>query len=250
MLPDFIKKYSFNEIDSATESPGIYAWYAKLPAGLADWKSDFDETGKDLGESKLRNLLLFHSNKYNPPEYQLTAKSNFELQWLGQLTPQLTSSFDKYLRSDKEEDWDLKNNEKIKEIKNIQKPFKKEKNRALLVKVLENCCPFLSSPIYIGKSENLKRRLKEHASEIKKFSKALSAEPQKRANLLKYIQNERATFAARAIALGFIPEQLFVFTFDLGVFESKKCSQAELHELACTIEWLLNRWHRPVAGRI
>ena len=178
MLPSYIKKFDFNEVDDAPSTPGIYAWYAKLHIGVADWRKNIDHNNIDLGEMNLRQLLSLHSGKHDPPNYQVKAKSNFELEWQGELKPQLAQSFDKYLSSGSEDTWQIEDKQKLKEIKKIQIPFKREKTRATLVKLLEASTPFFASPIYIGKSDNIKRRLKEHVDSIKKFSKALSTTPQ------------------------------------------------------------------------
>ncbi len=250
MLPPYIKCFDFNEVENAPSAPGVYAWYAKLQIGIADWRSNFDHNNNDLGEFNLRQLLVLHSGKFDPPKYQIKAKSNFELEWKGELTPQLAQSFDKYLANGNEADWKIEDKNKLKEVKKIQLPFKKEKTRATLVKMLEETCPFFSSPIYIGKSDNIKRRLKEHADDIKKFSRALSSEPEKRQILIEHIRNNESSFAARVTALGFAPEQLRVYVFDLQELEDGNYSNDELETFASTIEWLLNRWHRPIAGRI
>ena len=250
MLPEYIKKYDFNEIDNAPSSPGIYAWYAKLHIGVADWRENIDHNNNDLGEINLRQLLALHSGKHDPPNYEMKAKSNFELEWQGELKPQLAQSFDKYLTTESEDAWQIDDKQKLKEIKKIQIPFKKEKTRATLVRLLEASTPFFASPIYIGKSDNIKRRLKEHTDSIKKFSRALSVEPEKRDLLIETIRNSESTFAARVTALGFAPEQLQVYVFDLPEFQDGKYSKDDFDAFASTIEWLLNRWHRPIAGRI
>lgn len=251
MLPQWIKRFGFNEIDLEPNTPGIYAWYSKLEAGVADWRKNVDEvTGIDSGELNIKRLLLLHSIKYNPPEYKIEARTSFELQWQGELKAQLANSFDKYLKSDDAESWQIKDKEELEDIKKLQKPLKAERSRANLIEILNECTPFFSAPIYIGRSDDVSRRLKEHTDLIRRFARVVSADPSKRDDIVEHIKTNKSNFAARVTALGFSPEQLEVFVFDFGVLLSDGYSTDELVNLSHTVEWLLNRWHRPIAGRI
>src|SRR5262245_14690168 len=133
MLPRGIGHYDFDSVNKAPEAPGIYAWYAKLSAGLADWRRVLGADQKtDLGESNFRKLLLLHSKKFDPMPYDVVAKSSFELVWSGKLEPQLADSFDRILN---EGGVDTLDEQQKEEARQVQQPFKKEKTRCLLAEL-------------------------------------------------------------------------------------------------------------------
>jgi len=241
-----IAHFDFSDLHSAPKGPGIYAWYAKLPAGAADWKRILDEaTGEDLGEKRLRELILLHCHKFNPPAFDVTAISSYEVEWSGRLEPQLAASLEAVLRPDAESSPD---NEAYRAFKNV---LKKEKSRAALVELISKASPVFSAPIYVGTSKHIRKRLLEHADRIRKFAAAIAAEPDERAEIVKYLKSEKgkSDFAARITAMEFAPEQLEVYTMDVTNLAYAAHSTDDFAALAATLEWLLNRWHRPIAGR-
>jgi hypothetical protein len=248
-LPAEIERFDFDAVNKAPQSPGVYAWYAKLSAGLADYRRDMAPDWKtDLGEKNLRRLLLLHSRKFNPVPYDLLARSSFELTWTGKLEPQLAASLDRILN---EHGIDELEDEERTKAERVQVPFRREKTRSILVGLIERATPFLTAPIYIGTSDDLRRRLDEHTTRINQFANALEAEPEKREVLLQHIRTKASNFAARVTALELAPEQLEVYTLDVKrMAAGHNVSTDELEALAAALEWLLNRWHRPLAGRI
>jgi hypothetical protein len=248
-LPLGIERFDFDAVNKAPESPGVYAWYAKLSAGLADYRRNMAPDQKtDLGEKNLRKLLLLHSRKFDPVPYDLVAQSSFELTWTGKLEPQLAASLDRILNQHGIDELEV---DERKQAERVQVPFKQEKTRSILVDLIGRATPFLTAPIYIGTSDDLRRRLGEHTRLINQFANLLAAEPDKRELLLERIRTKASNFAARVTALELAPEQLEVYTLDVKQMSAgHTVSQEELEAVAAALEWLLNRWHRPLAGRI
>lgn len=248
MLPDGIQRFDYDGVHRAPESPGVYAWYAQVTAGLADWRRVPDEEQQcDLGERNLRNLLLSHSRKFNPPAFDVTATTSFELEWKGQISPELAGSIDRRLSDPEEEGLDPEEKRRRQEIR---RPFRSERARATLVKLLRHATPFFSAPIYIGTSHNLRERLLRHTQRINLFAEAIAREPEKRDLVVESIRSGRTDFAARVTAMGFAPEQLEVYVLDAKQVAEGEWTKDDLTALAAALEWLLNRWHRPIAGRI
>jgi hypothetical protein len=247
-----IDRFDFNSVNLAPESPGVYAWYARFPAGYADYVRDMAADGTtDLGEQKLRQLLLLHSRKFEPEGYKIEATSTFETVWKGRLHPQTAERMDRVLSGVgiDESVWGSK--EEAQNISAIQRPFRRQTTRHLLVELIKHAAPFLASPIYIGTTDNLRRRLGEHTSRILQLAEYMASQSERREQALQEIRAKGSTFAARVTALEMAPEHLEVYTLDVGKFsEEHKLNSNETADLAAALEWLLNRWHRPIAGRI
>lgn len=251
-LPHGISRYDLDAVNTATTSPGVYAWYAKLDVGPADYRRDLAGDGQqDLGELKLRELLLRHSVKFAPLPYQASAQSSFGLKWIGSLEPALQSNIERMLRQQDSENEDDTEEEKTKTQK-IQALFKTQITRHLLIELLKSASPFLTAPIYIGTTDNLQRRLKEHVRDILAFCDYFADYPERREQVLAKIRNGRQPdFAVRVTALELGPDQLEVYTLDAKKLTSQHdVSDEDLAALAACVEWLLNRWHRPLAGRM
>jgi hypothetical protein len=245
-----IARFDFDCVNQAPTTAGIYAWYAKLDAGVADYRRTLATDGlTDLGGKHLRQFLLRHSHKFAPTPYHATAKASFELTWTGKLEPQLATSLERVLG---EEGLDELGEKERKQAERIQLPFRREKTRHLLVQLLKHATPFLAAPIYIGTSDNLRRRLVEHTRAILQLRDIIARAPEKREEILQSVRDGKATnFAGRTTALELGPTELEAYTLDVrrlcGAYE---VTTEELESLATCVEWLLNRWHRPLAGRI
>lgn len=252
VLPDGISRYDLDSVNKALPHPGVYAWYAKLDVGLADYRRDVAGDGQtDLGEQKLREVLLRHSVKFEPLPYRASAQSSFGLKWTGSLEPVLQSKIQRVLRQQENDDADDDEEEKAKKRK-IQAPFKTQDTRHILIELLKRASPFLTAPIYIGTTDNLRRRLNEHAKAIIRFCDYFAEHPEKRDPVLAKIRDgSQQDFAIRVTALELGPAQLEVYTLDTKlVAKHLRMSDDDLVALASCVEWLLNRWHRPLAGRM
>lgn len=246
-----MKKYRLNEIDGLPARPGIYAWYASVQIGTSDWEKILDSTGKDTGKDNLKNLLSRHTQRFSPPSVNVTINGSFRDSWSGRVSPERYSRFVDAINA----------NPSAEELDNFQFPtkemervFDKEIARARLARLLtEVSTPLFASPLYIGKSDNLKQRISEHSREIEKWHSVAKRDPSNRDKIKTKIFNGRANdqipdiFATRAVACGFTPENLEIYIFDIS--EELQIPIEQAKDLAAIFEWFLNTWNRPIFGR-
>ncbi|MFV1942557.1 hypothetical protein VPH49_17215 [Pseudomonas luteola] len=138
--------------------------------------------------------------------------------------------------------------------KALEKALSSESSRSRLNELLLTATPVFSSPLYIGKSINLKNRIAEHVRVLSKFSALASSNPDFLNKLRNKLNNPNSeeinpdiTFGVRAIAAGFNLDHLRVFILDVEEASGLQGDKA----LAATeaLEWLLNTWNRPILGR-
>ncbi len=248
-VPDALRHlcvFSCLNVDDAPEEPGLYAWYGLLNAGECDWKMLLVE-GEDRGNDASRNLLQRHTARSSSPPLKLQARGTFSAHWTGELrdasSERLTAVlWGKHMNIQQ----DLGASDDDKYHQKLQEVLLSEKLREKLFFILQVATPILSAPIYIGVATNLRIRLKQHTDALFKLAHAspneLSAEDRKR-----LIEDGR--FAARAIGMGFSPDNLSVWTLGLDAVYSGGENTEVLRKVAETAEWLLNRWHKPLLGR-
>lgn len=241
----------FSELSQAPVGPGIYAWYVTLPVGPADLIRDImPGTGVDRGEQQLRDVLARHSQKHVPPPLNVTAQAAFQSVFAGTLKSTLNKTFADELEpsgdasGQTEEGYDAVGRQDLKFV------LKQQRTRKALVDLLGAATPYLTAPIYIGTSGRLRTRLAQHADELERLWDALGKDPSLRDRMDQIVQSKKSTFAVRAIALGFSPDQLTVQILDAREVLEGDFSEDQLKMLATASEWLLNRWHRPIAGRL
>ena len=244
--------YSLTEVDSVPPEIGVYAWYACPSIGAADWlKATDPATEDDLGTERLHNLLIAYTRKLDPSSFWIEARSSFQYTWRGQLNPSLMTEYDTTFVSPREtaESSDVPKGERDRARK-IWKSLQTQKRRGALTELITKSNPDLSSPIYIGKSKNMRDRVTTHAKTFRKYSDALSAEPHRRDEMLEYIRSSDKNFGARAAALNFSADELFVVPCTIKENVSASLNEAEQEQIAESFEWLLNRWFRPICGRL
>jgi hypothetical protein len=244
----YYRSFSIATVSQAPKATGLYAWYAKLNAGIKDWELDI-VNGSDAGVNRLRSLLKRHTERYYVRELDATAMGAFSETWSGKLYDQTAEVLQSALadnRSFKDNvDYDTKRAPKLQLT--LESPDK----RLLMVKALEAALPIMSSPIYIGVADCLNTRLSNHAREINRFTSVVIKDPDSRQRLR---ESRKTSFAVRAIAAGFAPEHLQVWTFNLDelIVDLEKELGGEICDsrvIAEAVEWVLNRWHRPYLGR-
>ena len=129
----------------------------------------------------------------------------------------------------------------------LQASLESRDARLLMVKALEIAMPVLSAPIYVGVATCLNTRLSQHVNDINKLSSAVNDDPEVRQRLR---EKGKSNFAQRAVAAGFTPESLQVWTCNLDLLiEDLESQSHDARAVAEAVEWLLNRWHRPYLGR-
>lgn len=233
------EKYKLDKISHAPECIGIYAWYACLDMRAPDWSCNTDETGEDLANQRTRDIVNNHSKKYQPLEFDLIGKSNFNQKWVGNLSPQLSSFFDE----------NLNQNDRT-ESTFLSDTFSTEKTRKHLAHLLKSSMPIFASPLYIGKSNNIRSRLQSHASTLKQIYNIIKDDDPRKEEIIERIKQDGANFGARAIAAGFTPDDLFVYVINIESICAAGMKRKEIEKICSSYEWLLNRWHRPLLGRL
>jgi hypothetical protein len=240
----YYQLFSLETVSQAPKVSGLYAWYAGLNAGLKDWELEIVD-GIDIGTDRLRSLLKRHTDRYCFSELETTALGAFSQTWTGQLQDQTANSLRSVLAAptniQEQDSYDQKRAPKL------QSTLESRDKRRLMVKALEMALPVLSAPIYVGVADCLHTRLSQHVREIYQLTNTVLNDPASRERLRK---EKKTNFALRAIAAGFSPENLQVWTFNLDLLmEELENKTQDARTVAEAVEWVLNRWHRPYLGR-
>lgn len=235
-----ILKLGFNDISQAPATPGIYAWYGELRVGPEDlMRRPHPDTKEDEGEQLFRQLLSQHSTRHSPPALDVTARAAFGSNYTGQLESTLPDLF----REKVENGGDKKG-------RVIAAALKSEPQRRALLQVLEQASPIFAAPIYIGTSDDLRSRLQQHRSQVEALAELVANDPSQAETVRARARSTDATFAQRTIALDFKPDHLVVYVLPVDRVVTGHFSPSSLNHLAQAAEWFLNRWHRPLAGKL
>lgn len=228
--------YQFLEVSRAPDSPGLYAWYGSLALFPADYKDDI-VGGVNFGISRLRESLARHTARFDPRPRRLSGRSEFGARWRGQLQDSGRAAIrSKIIRPDASS---------AGIDSSIRTATSDETLRKELVSLLQGAQPTLAAPLYIGVTNSLRRRLREHVDLYNELKDAILRDPDRLADLKRSIENERTDFAHRLVAAEFEPENLSVFAWPY----TTSLSSAKTDSILRSAEWLLNRWHRPLLGR-
>ncbi|CAM2341019.1 hypothetical protein [Burkholderia vietnamiensis] len=246
------QRFDPTELDKVPASPGVYAWYAKPQIGAADWSKALDHNGDDIGEATLRSLLAKHTSRFAPISLRVRAHHAFRDSWAGRLT---SATFDRHVSALNKKDFQEEEEKLLRLPKaSMQKVLSSETQRGRLSKLItEVAAPLLSSPVYIGKSDDLRRRISEHVANLGKWHILVQRNSIYREKMRDALfggdrnYSVPDEFSTRAIAAGFSPDNLEIYV--LNIAEALGVSNNLALELAETLEWLLNTWHRPILGR-
>ncbi len=240
------KKFTCSTVSQAPESPGLYAWYSKVDIGDSDYVKQIFE-GKDEGATRFRASLARHTGRHNLPDMHVHIHSSFESEWKATISELTTERFVETLYGNPPVDEQAEQGIK-KRLAALDKSFETQKTRQLFKRILEDSVPIFASPIYIGVSDNLRRRLTEHVQYLQRLARALDREPQQREDLRRSA-SQSGLFAARALAAGFDENLLEVHIQDFSEFAGGEFTVEQLRDIAGSAEWVLNRWHKPYLGR-
>lgn len=239
---------AFGDIETASERPGLYAWYGQLYAPIADYRRDVDaESGSDRGERRFRALLAKHTLRYQALPLAISARGNFGIGWRGLLRDTNRDELQALLLGDVDPD-SLSDEDKGANT-NLAWAVRDEKRRAVLAAILSQATPLLAAPIYIGVTKNIRARLRKHVSLYRSLVDAIGTDQEKLAALQLRVEQEGLEFAHRAVAMDFRPDHLYVATYEIDLARSGDHTTDELRNIVGVAEWLLNRWHRPFAGK-
>jgi hypothetical protein len=235
LLPH-LKRFTVAGVQNAPAVPGIYAWYSVLSLGPKDWEVDID-AGVDRGIGRLRMALSRHTARFAVPALEVIARGRFTASWRGEVQSDGSHELSEGLLNDQDEE---------EGAGALAKVLSAPALRSALVRVISAATPVLAAPLYIGVTDDLNRRLGEHASSLQKSLEAVARDPSARGRLLK----SDKSFAFRAVGSGFTLDHLEVWAIDLGALVgNQQLSPSEIRTLAEACEWLLNRWHRPLHGK-
>lgn len=246
-----IERFDSRTIAKAPSCVGLYAWYGRLDAGLKDWELEL-VNGIDAGVYRFTKLLQQHTSRYQAPPLKTKAKGSFAITYEGSLEERSLNFLQTILNREERFSFEFDENDSNETTRNKTKAkhlhdtVDRHKTRGWLVDVLRITTPILSSPVYIGVSENLNNRLGTHLKELRDLSEATKHNPTNRESLLNA---PKSSFASRAIGMGFSTESLEVWTLNLETALGVSNDPASLRTMAEAAEWLLNRWHRPTLGR-
>lgn len=219
-----------SDLSCVPHGPGIYAWYGVPNPGKGDYAQVTGLDGEDRGSRVFVEFLQRHTERLRPPELAVTARGGFWAEWSGVLReeghPRIAAAL-------QEAGADAEGPARL------QKSLQDEKTRQVLAEALQVAAPMAASPLYIGVATSLADRLSTHMRWVGKSLQALDTSgeiPESWAN---------QHFGARAVRAGFRPSTLWV-----GILAIEgDLPPAILRDCAEALEWLLNRWYRPLLGR-
>lgn len=223
-----MNQYTWSEIKEIPNKPGIYAWYYNPE--LTEF--DIDKTIINLKESKgnINDSALYKIVKDFLEEYifKYFLEDPYNVLLKGALKPEYNGQIEHVSNiSDSLINRIINEPEKLRTIKNV----------------IENSAPFFASPIYIGMSESLNRRLVKHKRLIEQYLDKKSKNINYfRDHILSDNSNKEYRdkgFAFQICKRNIVPTKLFVM---VKIIDDSTESYLD-------IENILNRIHYPLLGR-
>lgn len=213
-----VQTLEYTELHRAMSLPGIYAWYAKPSI------SEVDINPADDFRS-LINIMNGYMTSHHPPILDVRIESSFYHRW--------SQSIDE--NSHKE--WKER---LIREIKVLHELgfFNNKDAGKLIVELFKSTIPNIASPLYIGSSGNLNRRLDEHKKELDEVFRLT------RGDVRGLDIDELNSFAKRAIYRRFRPANLMVWAVSID----SDFDEINMRALCYFVEWILNGCHAPKLG--
>lgn len=208
--------YKWNQIDSIPQRSGIYSWYLKLQISQADIDDVIQKVGvmKEESSEEAKNIIERFINKFILNPYK---EEPYEVLIKGKLKPR----YNGLVYNDQNE---------ISEIL-ILKVLENPDVLYSLVNVISEVSPYFNSPLYIGMAGDLRKRLKQHKSNIIKL-KENSAE-------ISFDLKNDAGFARQVVSRNMNYANLFVHV-----------AYCDIDNLDPSIlENILNRINYPIFGR-
>jgi hypothetical protein len=245
LLPHISRHTPFG-VDQAPKAVGLYAWYGEFDAGPMDWKVDVDpESSRDLGIDRLLQATSRHSARYYPPPLEVSVSGRLLRRWEGRLSSTASALMRKKLASPPSpEESETDTGLDATGASALGKVLERPTLRGAFVDLVSLTAPVFSSPLYVGVTDDLRRRLGEHARDLEKFAGAVDRNPDVQSRLQQADKN----FACRAVGSGFPPDALSVWTLNLETLY-RDLPAEDARVLVEAVEWLLNRWHKPQLGK-
>lgn len=219
--------YRWTEISDVPKKPGVYAWYYSPEITDYDLQkviqslSKMNNDNRDEASAELVTEFLYKNifRIFQEEPYEATVKGSLKPEYKGCLEhkPHISESL-------------------------VSRIIEKPERLQTIKDVLESSTPNFSSPIYIGMSDKLGNRLKQHKRLIEKYYEgALRIENNNIKNSKKDVSSSQKdqSFAAEVYKRKMIPSRLFVITNILD----------DLGNRYIDIENILNRIHYPLLGK-
>lgn len=215
------------ELMQAPELPGVYAWYYRIELSDKDITDCIGTCGVATSdEERCRIVRLFLERRL----FSYYREQPYIAMLTGPLKPTYTGL--------------LENRMPISESLVKRLAAKPDRLRALK-ELLQQSIPFFASPIYIGVSDNLRRRLLHHKALIERYQHSLSAgltEPHTARGSDEDDESIRDHSFAREVATG---RRLVAYNLVVHVMQVATDEDG----LRTDIENLLNRINYPLCGR-
>lgn len=216
-------RYQWSEVPTIGDVPGIYAWYympeitqfdiSKL---IESVQSNISRGNREAGYKQIEEFLeQFIFSYFTEEPYQTIMRGPLKPTYEGQLhhRPGVSTALIERLLDDPE---------RLRTVK----------------AVLETSAPDFASPIYIGMSEKLGRRLKHHRRLIEKFRAKRPAAAFSPVSELRTDQRDQS-FARQIAEREINPQRLFVMIRPINAGANHYVD----------LENILNRIHYPLLGR-
>lgn len=210
-----IQSLSWSELDTAPETAGIYAWYAKLLISKADIYEAISRisSAKAIGAVAAREEVDRVLEKFIFGPYR---ESPYEVLLRGQLKPKYGGEV---------------SHEPTKSESLINRLVESPERLGMIADVLRIASPSFTAPLYIGMATNLRKRLRQHGNKISELRELKNAS--------EISDSNEAGFAKQISARNFDPTNLFVQISEIAT------DSTEHNDL----ENILNRINYPIFGR-
>lgn len=206
---------------------GVYAWYGVPNPGPADYAIEDSQQEPDGADDRFLALLRRHSERLRPADISLTGTGGFSRSWLGALEDQGLREVVTAERSSTDQ-----------LPSGLREAMNSSEGRAFLAWGVSSTAPTLAAPVYIGVTESLAARIPNHMWWLERSLTAIRHSGDVPESWL-------SNFGARAAQAGFNRATLY-----LGMVEAQpSTNQQSLRQWCEGLEWLLNRWYRPILGR-
>lgn len=214
---------SWSELSQAPERPGIYAWYFRPQLTEYDINKFIKEIELNDGDENFACRSKIVKKFLNDRIFKYFEQKPYEVELKGVLKPRYSG--EAVHRSEDDVSPDL-----------IERLCSNPRSLFLINVALELSTPLIASPLYIGKAENLRDRIKVHKRMIQTLKNNIAD------NLASYLEYhpslDEKSFAQRVAEREIPSSQLFVaYTV---VADTK---------IVTDLENILNRIYFPILGR-
>ena len=212
-----INKHLWSDLANAPASAGIYAWYYNIEITAFDINQAIEslksldlKASRSEAEQVVRSLL-------DDRVFQLFRHDVYHARIDGALKASFSGSLEHSF---------------VPSEGLVRRIVENPERLWVLRDVLESCAPWFASPLYIGMSENLRKRLGVHKALIERYRSRSSKDESPSGDA-------DAGFAWHIAQRRIPPERLSVYT----------CAASDIDGIGLDIENVLNRLFYPLLGR-